>query len=393
MIAVRKVSRRSFVKTTGLAASGLVLGVRIVKGDELRFAPWAGGFDSEAEFQPNAFVGIDVDGTIRLTVHRTEMGQGVRTSCAMLIAEELDVELSAVHIAQAQADPKYGNQSTSGSRTIRSNWEPLRSAGAAAREMLVATAAARWGVRASDCHTMDGTVRHAASNQSIDYGDLAAEAAFRPVPENPTLKSPSDFRLIGTAQPLVDAADMVRGVATYGWDVALPGMLFASLERSPMVGGRIGEYDRASALAVRDVIEIVELGPNGSGLTNASIAVVAQNTWAAFEGRKALGASWEKGAVPAESSSEFAQRLEEVGSAPATVLRTEGDFDAAAAGPTTCSRPVMRGRTWRTPRWRRPCARPVSRAAVARCGPRPKLRSGPAARSQGSSAWKRRASR
>ena len=334
MIDVRKVSRRSFVKTTGVAGSGLVLGVRIAQAGEPWLTPWMGrvdgGADADATFQPNVYVGIEVDGTIRLTVHRTEMGQGIRTACAMLIAEELGVGLDSVEIAQAQADGKYGNQSTSGSRSIRSNWEPLRTAGAAAREMLVATAAARWGVPAADCHTSGGSVRHAGSNQQLDYGELAAEAATLPIPENPVLKDPADFRLVGTAQPLVDVADMVRGTATYAWDVTLPDMLFAGLERSPMVGGRIARYDRSAALAVTDVIDVVELEPNGSGLTNASIAVVAGNTWAAFQGRRALGATWQAGAIPEESSPAYAARLEEIGSAPANVVRAEGDFDAAA---------------------------------------------------------------
>jgi isoquinoline 1-oxidoreductase beta subunit len=326
VIAVRKISRRDFLRTTGLSGSALVLGVHTGLAQTFLAGP-----DAATGFEPNVFISIDEAGTVRLTVHRSEMGQGVRTSCAMLVAEELDVAWDDVEIVQATGDPKYGPQHTSGSRSIRTQWKPLRTAGAAAREMLVAAAAASWGVPAVECRTEDSRVFHPPSGRRLGYGELVAKAATLPVPENPRLKSPDEFRIIGRSMTVVDVSDMVQGKAVYGWDVALPGMLYASIERSPTVRGRAQGYDAAAARAVKGVVDVIELEANATGLTDNSVAVVAENTWAALKGRQALKVRWEHGPLPAETSADYAAELEEIGTRPGRVVREEGDFEAALA--------------------------------------------------------------
>ena len=205
MSGVKKVSRRRFLQTTGLAGSALILGVRTGRTSWVPVP----GLDSESGvFEPNVWVSIGEDGIVRLTVHRQEMGQGARTACCVLLSEELEVDLGDVEVIQALGEPKYGNQATGGSTTIRLNWLPLRRAGASAREMLVEAAARSWGVPAGDCRAESGAVLHGAKR--LTYGELAAAAAEVPVPESPTLKSPADFKLIGKPHRLLDVEDMVR---------------------------------------------------------------------------------------------------------------------------------------------------------------------------------------
>jgi isoquinoline 1-oxidoreductase beta subunit len=259
------------------------------------------------------------------------MGQGVRTSCAMLVAEELDADWDRVRVAQAVGHPQYGSQNTGGSASIRTSWEPLRKAGATARAMLVAAAAETWGVPVGECRTESGAVFHDGSGKRLEYGELAAKAAEMPVPDAPPLKGPDQFRLIGTSPTLVDALDMVRGTAVYAGDVRIPGMLFASLERSPTVRGKLAQFDATAARAVPGVVDVVELEAHVRGLTNHAIAVVAENTWAAMKGRKALVVQWEHGPLAPENTSEYTAKLEEIGSRACPVVREEGDPYAARA--------------------------------------------------------------
>lgn len=324
MKAVTKVSRRSFLQTTGLAGSALVLGVR---GSWASFAPIPGPDTGASGFEPNVWVSIGEDGIVQLTVHRQEMGQGARTACCMLLAEELEVDLENVKVVQALADPKYGNQSTGGSTTVRLNWLPLRRAGAAARQMLVEAAARRWGVPAAECRAERGAVLH--GSESFTYGELAAAAAELPVPDDPPLKDPADFRLLGKPHRLLDVEDIVRGRAVYGYDFDLPDLLIASIERSPVPRGSILGYDGDAARAVRDVVDVIELEPNASGLTNAGVAVLATNTWAAMQGRAALNVRWEPGPLATETSASRRTALEDIASRSGRVGRAEGDFEAA----------------------------------------------------------------
>jgi isoquinoline 1-oxidoreductase beta subunit len=325
MSTVHVVNRRDFLKTTGLAGSALILGVNV-----LPRRSEAGVLD-DADFQPNVFIGIDEDGTITLTVHRQELGQGGRTACAMMLAEELEVAIDDVAIVQAVGDLKYGGQHTAGSTTVVTSWTPLRTAGAAAREMLIAAAATNWGVAASECRCERGEVIHGASGRRLVYGELASAAAVLPVPDSPELKRPEDYKIIGKPTRMIDVPAITSGAAIFGYDITVPGMLYASLERSPRVRGTIKSYDADAARAVDGVVDVVELEAGASGLNNNSIAVVAENSWAALEGRKALAAEWDSGPLPDETSAEYGVRLEEIASQPGRAAREEGDVDAALA--------------------------------------------------------------
>jgi isoquinoline 1-oxidoreductase beta subunit len=197
--------------------------------------------------------------------------------------------------------------------------------------MLVAAAASAWSVPAAECHCESGEVIHSVSDRRANYGELAATAAALPVPSDPILKDAAQYKIIGKPTRMIDVPAIVRGDAVFGYDFVLPGMLFASLERSPTVKGQVTGYDADAARAVPGVVDVVELEANASGLTNNSIAVVAENTWAAMEGRKALNAQWDSGPLPSENSDEYGARLEEIASQPGFVVREEGDVDAALA--------------------------------------------------------------
>jgi isoquinoline 1-oxidoreductase beta subunit len=322
----RKVSltRREFLKVSALAGGGLLLSVHL---------PGLSRTEREGEpaavFAPNAFVRIGTDGTVTIEVARSEMGQGVMTALPMLVAEELDVGLDQVTARFAPADEAYtnrliGQQLTGGSTSIRDAWTPLREAGAAAREMLVATAAARWGVDAGECRTERGAVSHEASGRRAGYGELAAEAAAQPVPEAVFLKDPEEWRLIGTRARRLDTPDKVSGRARFGIDVRLPGMLVASVERCPVFGGSARKVDDAGARAVSGVIDVVPV--------SAGVAVVAKDTWSAFQGRKALTIEWDLAGNGEVDGAAIRRRFEARLAEPGVTARADGDAAAALAG-------------------------------------------------------------
>jgi isoquinoline 1-oxidoreductase beta subunit len=252
-------------------------------------------------FQANLFIQIDLDGAVSLTVHRSEMGQGVRTALAMILADELEADWSTVRILQAPASSHFGSQTTSGSGTIAGSYDALRQAGAAARELLVAAAAGTWGVAPADCQARSGAVLHPATGRRLGYGELVPAARALPLPTDPALKDPKEFRLIGMAVPRVDGPAIVTGRATFGLDVRLPGMLFAAVARCPVPGGTLAGYDASAAQSVPGVRKVVKV-PSG-------VAVVAENTWAAFQGRAALRVTWTEGSHAALSSDSIHQTL------------------------------------------------------------------------------------
>jgi len=319
MSSIAKLDRRDFLKLGAIAGGGLFLGIRIPeKGDAA---------DRIATFQPNVFVRIDTAGLVTIWLARSDMGQGVRTALPMIVADELDAEWSRVRVVQADAHPsKYGNMRTVGSSSVRGGaWMPLRQAGAAAREMLVAAAATRWGVNAADCRTENGRVMHAASRRSLSYGELAEAAAALPVPARPKLKDPSAFKLIGTRVPLVDTHTKVTGRAAYGMDVRVPNMLYATVVHPPVFGGTVGPLDAAKARAVPGVRQVVQV--------TQGVAVIADSTWAAFRGAKALSISWENGAF-AMNSSDIFKGFAELAEKPGVEANRVGDVDAAFARAT-----------------------------------------------------------
>jgi isoquinoline 1-oxidoreductase subunit beta len=240
-----------------------------------------------------------------LTVHRSEMGQGVRTALAMILAEELDVAWGSVRIEQAPANSAFGSQTTSGSGSVTGFYSTLRQAGAAARHLLVAAAAAAWGVAAEECRTEGGFVLQSTSGARVSYGELAgAAAAIEPPASPPPTKDAAAFRLIGTSVGRVDGPDIGTGRAVYGMDVRLPGMRFATVARCPVPGGALASYDAGPALAVPGVRAVVEI--------QGGVAVVADHTWAALQGRAALRITWDEGKHAALSSSDLRAQLAEM---------------------------------------------------------------------------------
>jgi len=312
-----KLDRREFIKLGALAGGGLLLGVR----------PDGAAADGglAAPFQPGPFLMVDADGSVTVWVARSDMGQGVRTTVPMIVADEMDADWSRVRIVQADAHPnRYGRMMTVGSSSVRGGgWTPLRRAGAAAREMLRSAAAERWKVAAAGCRTEGGRVVHDASGRSLGYGELAEAAAALPVPAEPALKDPSAFRLIGTRVPMLDTPDKVTGRAVYGMDVRVPGMLYATVLRPPVFGGSLRSFDPARALAVPGVRQVVEIG--------AGLAVVATSTWAAFKGARELEVVWDDGAFSMSSADIFRTFAELAHGGDAVPAETRGDVRAALA--------------------------------------------------------------
>jgi len=251
-----------------------------------------------------------------VVVGRSEMGQGVRTSLPMILAEELDVDFAKVEVEQASPSEVYDDLGTGGSSSIMEAWDVLRPAGAAARSMLVAAAAARWGVDPAACTTASGRVAHTASGRSLAYTELLDEAAKQPVPAQPRLKERSEYRLLGTSPPRVDGPDIITGRARYGLDVRLPGMRFAVVARPPVLGGSLGSFDDAAARAVPGVEACFAIA--------RGVAVVARSTWSALQGRDALKIRWNDSPHAGFDSAAHRRQLAEVTREPGITTRRDG---------------------------------------------------------------------
>ena len=321
-------SRRNFLRASAIAGGGLLLSVNLpFAGRESEAAAAAG------DFAPNAFVRIGGDGKVVLTMPYVEMGQGTYTSIPMLIAEELEIGLNQVQLEHAPpsdklyANPLLGVQATGNSNAMRGAWQPMRKAGATAKAMLVAAAAKRWNVEPATCRAENGEVHHAASGRKLGYGELAADAAQMPVPENVTLKSPAEFKLIGTAAKRLDTPSKVNGTAVYGIDARPPGVKVATLAQSPVFGGRVKRVDDAAAKAVNGVRQIVTL--------DDAVAVVADHMGAAKKGLAALTIEWDEGPHAKLATADIARELEAATTKPGAVAQNIGDADNALAGAAT----------------------------------------------------------
>ncbi len=291
------------------------------------------------------FVTIHADGRVVIGVAQPEIGQGVRTSLPMLVAEELDVPWSAVSIEQMPlgivrtADGytwKYGGQGAGGSTSITDNWQYLREVGARARQLLIAAAAARWQARPEECSTHAGEVVCTRLDRRLAYADLVQDAARLPVPEAaPTLKNADEFQIIGKPQNVIDGRDIVTGEARYGLDTFVSGMRYASIERCPYLDGGIRSFDDAAARAVPGVLDVfVVEGPKRGEpyfILATGVAVVARSTWAAFSGRKALKVEWNRGPHAGESSATFIAQCNKLLEGRGQVVRDDGDFERALA--------------------------------------------------------------
>lgn len=336
-VSIVNVSRRGFLG----AGAALVLAVGLPRpGRTQEEEPQFGrdGMPNGWTDDPNVFIAIDEEGIVTVTVHRSEMGQGVRTSIAMVVADELGAEWDRVRVAQAPGhEERYGNQDTDGSRSIRHFFVPMRRAGAAARAMLEEAAAAEWGVDASEVRAEGHAVTHAASGRSLGYGELAAAARDLAVPEDVALKDPSEFQLIGRSDVgLVDNEGITTGAATFGIDVRREGMLHAVVARPPVYGGRARRYDEAAALAIPGVLKVVRIEP-AEFPTQFSplggVAVIARNTHLAIKGRDALAVEWEDGPNAGYDSEAYREALSAAAGAPGgAVILDVGDVDAGLAG-------------------------------------------------------------
>jgi isoquinoline 1-oxidoreductase beta subunit len=322
---VTPVNRREFLELTGLGAGALILGLRPTN---------AGAATDPRAFRFDLFLSLDASGGVEIVAHRSEMGQGIRTALPMVVADEMDADFDRVRVVQALADERYGGQNTDGSHSVRDFFEPMRRVGATARRMLVDAAAKAWGVPATECQTAAHFVHHRLSGRRLGYGELAERAAAMPAPDAKTLKlkSRAEWRYIGKGRNLVDVPDIVTGRAVFGIDARVEGMLHASIERSPVVGGKPASFDRAAAMkvpGVRDVVEIETVGLSQGMTPLGGLAVLADHTWAAMQGRKALKVTWTPGAEAGYDSSAYRKELEAKATNPAKVVRQRGNVDAA----------------------------------------------------------------
>lgn len=318
-MSIPSVSRRNFLRVSMIAGGGMLVGFSALSHAETT--------DMEATpFSPNAYIKISPDGKITLMSPNPEIGQGVKTSLVMLIAEEMNVDWQTIEVEIAPLDAKYGSQTTGGSGAIRSRYMPLRQAGATAKAMLVAAAADTWGVVAGDCYAENGFVVNKANGKKLSYGELATKAAGMPVPANVPLKDSKDFKIIGTRVKDVDAKAIVTGKPLFGIDTRREGMLFAVVARPPAHGKKLQSFDDSAALKVNGVKKVVQV--------KNSVAVLATSTWAAMKGRTALKINWED-ASKLESTTDHEKAFRDLLSKPAaTPNRNDGDVDAAMASAT-----------------------------------------------------------
>lgn len=321
-------SRRSFLQVSAAAGGGLILCLSL---------PFATGDARAAEaggFVPNAFINIGDDGQVVLTMPYVEMGQGTYTSIPMLIAEELEVDLSQVRLEHAPANEKlYGNpllggiQATGNSNAVRASWQPMRQAGATARTMLIAAAAQGWNVPPASCRAQSGEVIHEPTGRRVPYGKLAADAARMPVPAEVELKRPGEFKLIGTPAKRLDAPAKVNGTAIYGIDARPPGVKFATLAQSPVFGGRVKSVDDTAAKAVAGVRQIIQL--------DDAVAVVADHMGAAKKGLAALVIEWDDGPHATLDSEAIVAELEQATLHSGPVAQNIGDVEKAMTNAAT----------------------------------------------------------
>jgi isoquinoline 1-oxidoreductase beta subunit len=334
MATLLSVDRRTFLKTSATAGAALLVGFHI---------PARASDPAEDQEKPpinplNAWVRITPDNHITLILAKSEMGQGIMTALPMILAEELCLDWKQVTIEQAPTNPKIYDHGTGGSGSVGGSWLPLRQAGAAAREMLITAAAKKWEVSTDTCQARSGYVVHGHPERSYSYGELVADAALLPIPnlKEVPLKNSRDFTIIGHTTPRVDTAAKATGAAIYGIDARPAGLVYAVVARCPVFYGKVASFDATKAKAVPGVREVFQFETSGRGAsTTGGVAVVADNSWAAMQGRKALEVKWDEGPAATESSEELRnQFVANAAAKPGQVIRNEGDADAALAAPT-----------------------------------------------------------
>lgn len=307
-------SRREFVGAGIGAAAGLVIGF---------YLPHRGESQKDS-FSPNAYLRITPDNKISVVVARSEMGQGVRTALPMILAEELEADWKQIEIEQAGASTLYGDQTTGGSASVRTTWDPMRKAGASAREMLISAAALTWGVPRSTCSAEAGHIKHTASNRSLTYGELVSKASTLPIPTDVPLKQSKDYKIVGQRLPRVDSLAKVKGEAIYGIDFRLPEMKYAVLARCPLIGGKVTGIDDEETKKISGITYVGKVA-------DSAVAVVADSVWAAMEGRRGLNVSWDDGPNKDLNSAAIVAALKQAASKKGATLYSAGE-PAKAAG-------------------------------------------------------------
>jgi len=316
------VNRRGFLKAGAATAGGLLVSFYLPEESKISAAMTSAKL--------NAFVHVSPDDTVTLFIHKAEMGQGTVTSLSMLLAEELECDWSKIHTEFPGVSSEYGPyQGVFGSQSIRTSWMPLRKAGATAREMLIQAAAQQWNVDKSRCRAEKSWIVNSDSGARLSYGSLADAASKVAPPTNITLKDPAQFRLIGKPTKRLDTAEKVNGSATFGLDVRLPGMLHAVVERSPVFGGKVASFDASKSKTIPGVKDVIQIS-NG-------VAVIAENTWSAMEGRRVLKVTWDEGAIASISSTGISKNFADYSERPGAVARKDGD---AASALQTASKKV-----------------------------------------------------
>ena len=308
------VTRRQFLVGGAAVGAGLVVAFYLPRKRETP--------GRQNDFAPNAYLHIAPDGKVTVVVARSEMGQGVRTALPMMLAEELDADWQNVAIQQAGASTLFGDQTTGGSASVRTTWDPMRQAGAAARAMLVAAAAKRWGVSAADCTTDKGFVIHSASNRRVGYGELVEDASKLPVPKEPKLKDPSQFKLIGKPTARLDTPSKANGTAEFGIDFRVAGMKYAFLSRCPVIGGKVASFDDSETRKVAGVTNVEKVG-------GSAVAVVGDSVFAALQGRKALKVAWDDGLNKQLNTDAVFEALRKAGGDKGVSLQSAGDIGSA----------------------------------------------------------------
>jgi isoquinoline 1-oxidoreductase subunit beta len=307
-------SRREFVAAGVAAGAGLVIGFYLPHGSNSK----------QEIFSPNAYLRITPDNKVTIVVARSEMGQGVRTSLPMILAEELEADWKQIEIEQAGASTLFGDQTTGGSASVRTTWDPMRKAGAAAREMLITAAALTWGVPRSSCTAENSRIKHTASNRSLSYGELVSKAATLPIPTDVPLKQSKDYKIVGQRLPRVDSPAKVKGDAVFGIDFRMPGMKFALLSRCPTIGGKVSAFDDKESKKVPGVNYVGKIG-------ESAVAIVADSVWSAMEGRRLLNVTWDDGPNKDLNTAAVIASLKQAALRKGASLYTSGD-SAKASG-------------------------------------------------------------
>jgi isoquinoline 1-oxidoreductase beta subunit len=311
--AMSPISRREFVVAGAAAGAGLVVGFYLPHGKR----------SNTESFSPNAYLRITPDNEITVVVARSEMGQGVRTALPMILAEELEADWKQIEIEQAGASTLYGDQTTGGSASVKTTWDPMRKAGAAAREMLISAAALTWGVSRSSCSAQSGNIVHGPTSRRLNYGELAAKASTLPIPTDVVLKQGKDYKIVGQRLARVDTPSKVKGEAVFGIDFRMPGMKYAVLSRCPTIGGKLVSFDDKESKKISGV-------SFAGKISDAAVAVVADSVWGAMEGRRVLNVNWDEGPNKNLNTAAVTESLKQAAAKKGASLYAAGDVSKVA---------------------------------------------------------------